>query len=138
MVMLNTAHRFFKRLLPVLLFLPLWVFSQDNTVAQSSLSDLLTPPKIQSLSNCFDEMVTLEIPTEQGTFRKQQASQLFQSFLKLYPADSIRIRKQGLSGGDSRYLIGDYYSGNTTFYIYIVSRRQLGQELIFNLNLNKK
>ncbi len=136
--MLNTAHRFFKRLLPVLLFLPLWVFSQDNTVAQSSLSDLLTPPKIQSLSNCFDEMVTLEIPTEQGTFRKQQASQLFQSFLKLYPADSIRIRKQGLSGGDSRYLIGDYYSGNTTFYIYIVSRRQLGQELIFNLNLNKK
>lgn len=136
--MLNTAHRFFKRILPVLLFLPLWVFSQDNTVAQSSLSDLLTPPKIQSLSNCFDEMVTLEIPTEQGTFRKQQASQLFQSFLKLYPADSIRIRKQGLSGGDSRYLIGDYYSGNTTFYIYIVSRRQLGQELIFNLNLNKK
>ena len=136
--MLNTAHRFFKRILPVLLFLPLWVFSQDNTVAQSSLSDLLTPPKIQSLSNCFDEMVTLEIPTEQGTFRKQQASQLFQSLLKLYPADSIRIRKQGLSGGDSRYLIGDYYSGNTTFYIYIVSRRQLGQELIFNLNLNKK
>ncbi|MBW7848448.1 MAG: DUF4783 domain-containing protein [Bacteroidales bacterium] len=136
--MSKTIQLSFVIFLFMLLYIPFWGHSQEKFSGGSNLSGILNPGKVQTLSNSFDEVVTLETPTDQGTYRKQQATQLFQSFLRIYPADSIRIRKQGLSGGDSHYLIGDYYSGNITFYIYIVSRRQHGQDLIFNLNLNKK
>ncbi len=131
----------FKAVAFFLLFLILLPFAgraQEKPAGNSTIPTFLKPGKIQSLSSCFDEIVTLETPSEQATFRKQQAIQHFNEFIRLYPADSIRIHKQGLSGGDNQYLIGDYYSGNNTFYIYIVSRKQRGEDLIFNLNLNKK
>lgn len=117
--------------------LPEKTWAQSNSTP-GELTFSLQPANLKHIPDLFDDVVSCDLPGIKGHFQKSAAKTHFEQFLISYPADSVRVVKQGSTGQNNGYVIGDYFSQGSTFYLYLMWRRASNKDIIFQMNANKK
>lgn len=109
-----------------------------TVLAQNSIEKIksgIDKAEVDVLSNYFDESLEIITPESDGVYSQNQAKQVLKSFFKKYPSSGFSVNHTGNSAGGSKFLVGTYQSGSTTFRVSVFLKKVgndfLIQELTF-------
>lgn len=86
----------------------------------------------------FAPMISVELPTQNGDFNKNQAVAILSSFFSKHPATKVTIKQSGTSSRLHAYYIGDYSCADQTYRLYVNTHLLNNKQTIHSLRITKK
>jgi hypothetical protein len=86
----------------------------------------------------FAPMISLELPSQNGDFNKNQAVAILSSFFSKHPATKVTIKQSGTSSSMRAYFIGDYSCADQTYRLYVNTHLLNSKQTIHSLRITKK
>ncbi len=123
-----------KKLIFLVLLPPLWLFPQAN---MSEITQAISTGDTEALSQYFDNAVEVAALDREDVFNREKATELVRQFFSKHQPKSFSQVHKGVSkSNDSQYCIGNLYTRDATFRVYIYMKiegnRLLIQELRFD------
>jgi len=130
------------RLLFYILFIQAGIiFSFSSSVSAQEATDLvnkaLKTGDATKLSEHFNSTLDVSLPDTDQTMSKSHATQVMKSFFRDNPVKSYTLNHIGSSREATKYIIGTYTSGDTSFKTYLLLKETEGKYLIVQLQFEK-
>ncbi|MBS4061438.1 MAG: DUF4783 domain-containing protein [Bacteroidetes bacterium] len=121
----------------ILSLLPQKVSGQEKEVEQVWVNHL-TKGDAKKLSAFLGAAITLELPSQNGSFSKNQAVVMLTEFFSIYPAEKVIIKQKGTTSSSAMFFIGEYHCRTTEYRLYVLMNNSSGDYLIHSLSITKK
>lgn len=119
------------------LLIPLTVKSQEKAEEQEWVNHL-AKGDAKKLSAFLDAAISLELPSQNGSFSKNQAIMMLTGFFNTNPAEKVTIKQSGATGSTGMFYIGEYHCLTAEYRLYVLTNNSSGKYLIHSLSITKK
>jgi len=118
-------------------FLFVNLFAQQNkAVFEKDITDGFVKGQASSISAYFSESVQLELGSNRGTYSRQQAAILLESFIgKLNPTGFSVSRSGTAALSEATFLIGELQSDLGKHTVYLLSSTESAKTVIHSLSI---
>jgi hypothetical protein len=89
------------------------------------------------LETFLHDMVDLKLPGYTGTYSRNQAGIILETFYELHPVASFRQTGRGQQENMSEYFMADMTSGKNTYNIYCVIGKSGGVQHIIHIRIKE-
>ncbi len=117
--------------------IPQKVSGQEKEVEQAWVNHL-AKGDAKKLSAFLGAAITLELPSQNGSFSKNQAVVMLTEFFSIYPAEKVIIKQTGTTSSTAMFFIGEYHCRTTDYRLYVLMNNSSGDYLIHSLSITKK
>ena len=90
------------------------------------------------LGKYFNSTLDISLPDTDESMSKSHATQVMKSFFREYPPKSYKVNHTGSSREATKYIIGTYSSGSTSFKTYILLKNTDEKYLIVQLQFEEE
>lgn len=104
-------------MLTILLFL---LQTASFSGGESEIEKLFSTQESKSIANYFSNSIDLDIPSAKGTYSKDQATIIFQSFIKEHSIKQYIKKHSGGGNGRSKFEIGSLQLNEKTYRTYVL------------------
>ena len=88
----------------------------------------------KTLSEYFNQNVEMVVLENDNVYSKAQAQQIVSKFFSNNPPESFNVIHQGGKEG-AQYVIGNLVTGNGTFRVYFLLKKNAGKDYIHQLRI---
>lgn len=116
-----------KSLYAIVLSLILVVFTSSVLVQNNSIPIInrcISKGDATAVSSFFCRIVEVNILGEDGYCSKEQAGSMLETFFKEYPPKMYTMRQCSSNTEITKYSIGTYVSGQTSYKVYYVLKKE--------------
>ncbi len=86
----------------------------------------------------FNAMVDLNLPGIEDSYGKAQAERILRDFFAKYPVKSYKVTKSGKSNDGSRFVIGKLESGDKSFRVFYLIKKNEEKSLIHQFQVQEE
>ena len=83
----------------------------------------------------FNDMVDLNIPGFKDSYSKTQAERIIRDFFSNNQVSDVSVSREGSSPDGSKYTIGSLNAGGKRYRLFFLLRKNKGEYLIYQLNM---
>jgi len=105
--------------------------------AEDEISTALKKGDYKLLSKFFNSNIELVLPGHENIYSKSQAEIIIKDFFEKHPVDSYTVQHSG-GPDDAKYSIGMYKSGDTSYRIYYLLKKNGQNSYIHLLRIEKE
>jgi hypothetical protein len=120
-----------------ILLVPQTLISQEKVEDQAWVNHLVKGDA-KKLSAFLGTAISIELPSQSGSFSKNQAVMMLTEFFSIYPAEKVVIKQSGNTGSTGMFYIGEYHCRTTEYRLYVLTNNSSGSYLIHSLSITKK
>jgi hypothetical protein len=128
-----------KKLVLTLFFISGFIIFSNQLKAQvpDEIIQSLKTGDSKTLSEYFNQNVEMVVLENDNVYSKAQAQQIVSKFFSNNPPESFNVIHQGGKEG-AQYVIGNLVTGNGTFRVYFLLKKNAGKDYIHQLRIEEQ